>query len=259
MQDAYYGTLLREYHNIPFAKGCCTEIGTETVTFRLTNRDRTPDEPSTFKILGPGMIILKNYLSLKDQVDIVKLCDKMTFGLRGYYMYKSDVDCRRQMCFGRNWAPETRYKNRYMSNGMEPLPIPDELISLAEAAIQDAQIHLDQLPSMRPDTCLANFYQSEGRLGLHQDDDESPDSLERGLPVVSISIGDMAEFVYGHTPDKKELKSVMLKSGDVLIFGGKSRLIYHGVTQIYLYTSPEPLIEESGLRPGRLSLTLRQF
>ncbi|XP_021984506.2 uncharacterized protein LOC110880228 [Helianthus annuus] len=72
IKDAYYGTLLREYHNIPFAKGCCTEIGTETVTFRLTNRDRTPDELSTFKILGPGMIILKNYLSLKDQVCVFR-------------------------------------------------------------------------------------------------------------------------------------------------------------------------------------------
>ncbi|KAJ0818558.1 putative DNA oxidative demethylase [Helianthus annuus] len=112
---------------------------------------------------------------------------------------------------------------------------------------------------MRPDICLVNFYPHSGRLHPHQDLDESSDSLRRGLPVVSISIGDSAEFVYGHTRDENKLKCILLNSGDVLIFGGKSRLIYYGVMQVAQYTTPKPLEFEAGLRSGHLSLTFRQF
>ncbi|KAJ0890435.1 putative DNA oxidative demethylase [Helianthus annuus] len=116
------------------------------------------------------------------------------------------------------------------------------------------------LPSMCPDICIVNFYSPVyGRLGLHQDRDESFDSLRRGLPVVSISIGDTAEFLYGYTRNKDKLDKVLLQSGDVLIFGGKSRHIFHGVTQVFPNTTPLPLLQQTALRPGRLNLTLRQF
>ncbi|KAJ0528233.1 putative DNA oxidative demethylase [Helianthus annuus] len=174
-------------------------------------------------------------------------------------MYKSDEDRRRQMCFGRNWEPETGYRNCYRSNGFKPPPVPHEFISLAEAAIKDAQLYLDYLPSMYPDTCLVSFYETNGRLGLHQDCDESSDSLRRGLPVVSISIGTSAIFVYGRTKRKRKLKSVCLDSGDILIFGGKSRHIYHGVEQVSCFISTHGLYAESQMKLGRLSLTLRQF
>ncbi|KAF5757664.1 putative DNA oxidative demethylase [Helianthus annuus] len=113
---------------------------------------------------------------------------------------------------------------------------------------------------MYPDTCLVSFYETNGRrLGLHQDCDESSDSLRRGLPVVSISVGTSAIFVYGRTERKRKLKSVYLDSGDVLIFGGESRHIYHGVEQVSCFTSTDRLYVESQMRLGRLSLTLRQF
>ncbi|KAI3727022.1 hypothetical protein L1987_66830 [Smallanthus sonchifolius] len=76
--------------------------------------------------------------------------------------------------FGRNRDPETGYKNCYRSDGSEPPPIPYELVSLAEAAVQDdAQGILNELPSMHPDVCLANFYLPNGLLDLHQERDES--------------------------------------------------------------------------------------
>lgn len=92
-----------------------------------------------------------------------------------------------------------------------------------------------------------------------QDRDESSYSLKRGLPVVSISIGDTAEFVYGNSRDCNETDKVFLKSGDALIFGGQSRHIFHGVTTVFPNTAPRPLLEESMLKPGRLNLTFRQF
>ncbi|KAI7724975.1 hypothetical protein M8C21_011196 [Ambrosia artemisiifolia] len=262
-KDASRGPLSRECHCIPVV----SEWGTETIPFSLIKDrpfikmpiiERTPSKLSTYQILEPGMIVLENYVSLMDQVDLVKICEKWAAGPGGFYLYRSDEDYVRQMCFGRNWDPETGYKNRYRSNGFKPPPVPYELISLAEAAIQDAQIYVDELPSMYPDTCLARFYNNFGRVSLHQDCDESSDSLRKGLPVVTISIGSIAEFVYGYTRYYKRLKSYLLESGDVLIFGGQSRHIYHGVKQIGSHTSCD-LDELSRMRTGRLSLTLRQF
>ncbi|KAF5793395.1 putative DNA oxidative demethylase [Helianthus annuus] len=262
IKDAFHGSLSRECHCFPI------NWPTETVPYTLINKrpyikeppsERTPSKLSTYEILGPGMIILKNYVSFTDQVDIVNICEKWAAGPGGFYMYKSDEDRRRQMCFGRNWEPETGYRNCYRSNGFKPPPVPHEFISLAEAAIKDAQLYLDYLPSMYPDTCLVSFYETNGRLGLHQDCDESSDSLRRGLPVVSISIGTSAIFVYGRTKRKRKLKSVCLDSGDILIFGGKSRHIYHGVEQVSCFISTHGLYAESQMKLGRLSLTLRQF
>ncbi|KAI3727023.1 hypothetical protein L1987_66831 [Smallanthus sonchifolius] len=254
------------YHSIPIAKGLdetqsfsliCPELTTKSVCETVSSK------PSTYEILGPGMILLKDYISLKDQVDIVNMCQKWGVGPGGFYepSHQNGAKLRLQMmCFGRNWDPVTKYKEHYRSDGSEPPPVPYELVSLAETVIQDSQAHLDKLPSMSPDICIVNFYSPVyGRLGLHQDCDESYDSLRRGLPVVSISIGDTAEFLYGHSRDKYKSNRVLLQSGDVLIFGGKSRLVFHGVKQVLPNTAPLPLLQETALRPGRLNLTLRQF
>lgn len=77
--------------------------------------------------------------------------------------------------------------------------------------------------------------------------------------MVSISIGDSAEFLYGHTRDEDKLSTVVLESGDVFIFGGRSRLAFHGVKTIFPNSAPPALLKESRLRPGRLSLNFRQF
>lgn len=92
-----------------------------------------------------------------------------------------------------------------------------------------------------------------------QDKDESQESLNRGLPVVSFSIGESAEFLYNDHRDTESAKKVILESGDVLIFGGESRRIFHGVTTIIPETAPTALLEETHLRPGRLNLTFREY
>ncbi|VFQ84352.1 unnamed protein product [Cuscuta campestris] len=268
MQNTVCGPLFgisRQSHNIPFAKGLgetkpfsliCPELTTKSVC------ERTASKLPTYNILGSGMVLIKNYLSLKDQVDIVNVCQKWGMGPGGFYQPSFQNGAKLQfqmMCFGRNWDPITKYNKRYRSDGSEPPPLPKELISLTKTIVQDAQAHLVELPSMHPDICIVNFYQLSGRLGLHQDRDESYDSLRRGLPVVSISIGDSAEFLYGHSRDKTKCEKVVLDSGDVFIFGGKSRLVYHGVKQIIPNSCPLPLLQETALIPGRLNLTLRQF
>ncbi|KAK2653492.1 hypothetical protein Ddye_013348 [Dipteronia dyeriana] len=92
-----------------------------------------------------------------------------------------------------------------------------------------------------------------------QDRDETPESLKKGLPVVSFSVGNTAEFLYSDERDTENADTVMLESGDVLIFGGKSRHIFHGVKAILRGTTPQALLEETNFRPGRLNLTFKQY
>lgn len=106
-----------------------------------------------------------------------------------------------------------------------------------------------------PDRLLAR---SEYVVSM-QDKDESPESLRKGLPVVSFSIGDIGEFLYGDQRGVKKAERVRLESGDVLIFGGVSRHIFHGVSSVQPKTAPAALLDETNLRPGRLNLTFREY
>jgi len=105
-----------------------------------------------------------------------------------------------------------------------------------------------------PDLCIVNWYTAASRMGLHQDKDESRESLEAGAPVVSLSIGDGARFLFGGLKRKDPVEKLLLESGDVFVFGGASRLRYHGVTRILPGTGAADLGFE-----GRLNLTFRQY
>ncbi|KAK1433430.1 hypothetical protein QVD17_10340 [Tagetes erecta] len=221
--------------------------------------------PTSYEILESGMILMKNHINLNEQVEIVNICHKLGVGAGGFYRptYGSGSKLRlHMMSFGRNWHPETKYTQLYRSDGSKPPPVPGVLVSLVQTLIQDARARVKspyEIPSMCPDICLVNFYSVVGGLGLHQDNDESYEGLTKGLPVVSISIGDSCEFLYGHTRDKFKARKVLLESGDVLLFGGKSRLIYHGVNKIIPDSTPLSLLQKTMLKPGRLNLTFRQF
>jgi alkylated DNA repair protein (DNA oxidative demethylase) len=91
-------------------------------------------------------------------------------------------------------------------------------------------------------------------MGLHQDKDESAESIAAGHPVVSFSIGDTARFLFGGLRRRDPVEKLLLESGDAFVFGGASRLRYHGVTRILPGTAPPGLPFE-----GRLNLTFRKF
>lgn len=99
-----------------------------------------------------------------------------------------------------------------------------------------------------PDACLINFYESSARMGLHQDKDEE----ELDAPVVSLSLGDTALFRYGGLERKDPTRSIRLKSGDAIVFGGPARLVYHGIDR--LIPGSSDLLPQA----GRLNLTLRK-
>ncbi|XP_057808271.1 uncharacterized protein LOC131022767 [Salvia miltiorrhiza] len=224
-------------------------------------------------VLGPGMVLLKHYIPLLEQVNIVNKCQELGCGPGGFYRpgYNDGAKLRLfMMCLGLDWDPQTAsYGERRRHDNTAPPDLPREFTSLVCRALDDSHSLIertlkvenvdDVLPKMSPDLCIVNFYTSNGRLGLHQDRDETQESLYKRLPVVSISIGDSAEFLYGRQRDANKANFVTLESGDVLIFGGGSRHIYHGVNAIIPDTAPLALLESTRLRPGRLNLTFRKY
>ena len=81
-----------------------------------------------------------------------------------------------------------------------------------------------------------------------------PASIGAGLPVVSISLGDTARFLFGGLRRREPVEPILLESGDAFVFGGPARLRYHGVSRIIPGTAPPALGVE-----GRFNLTFRQY
>ena len=76
-----------------------------------------------------------------------------------------------------------------------------------------------------PDACLINQYQPAARMSLHQDKDEQ----DLTKPIVSVSLGCAATFLFGGLKRSDKPAKILLQHGDVLVWGGKSRLNYHGI------------------------------
>eukprot|EP00897_Mesotaenium_endlicherianum_P008482 jgi/Mesen1/7662/ME000400S06858 len=215
------------------------------------------------EVLAEGMVVLRSWLSRQQQVDIVREVQRLGVGPSGFYTPRfpdGSTLSLQLMCLGQHWEANTRsYEPRraYHDNAVPP-PIPSAFSDIVKRAVAGAQKLDRELPCMDPGVCLVNFYERSGRLGMHQDKDESAATLRKGSPVISFSIGDSADFIYGLDRDASKAKRVVLQSGDVLVFGGASRLVFHGVPVVHPNTAPEWLVKATGLRPGRLNLTFRE-
>ncbi|HTD72564.1 MAG TPA: DNA oxidative demethylase AlkB [Steroidobacteraceae bacterium] len=99
-------------------------------------------------------------------------------------------------------------------------PMPLVFSSLAEHAARAAGFE-----DFKPDACLINRYVPGARLTLHQDKDESDFSA----PIVSVSLGLSAVFLFGGNARKDKHRRIPLQHGDVVVWGGPARLYHHGV------------------------------
>ncbi len=79
-----------------------------------------------------------------------------------------------------------------------------------------------------PTACLVNRYEARTKLSLHQDRDE----LDLGAPIVSVSLGLPATFLFGGLQRSDPTLKVRVESGDAVVWGGASRLAYHGVAPL---------------------------
>ena len=152
------------------------------------------------------------------------------------------------LCLGRHWNALT-YEYEPQRSDFDGLPAPPIPASFRDLAV-DAASRAGY--AVTPDICIMNRYSEASRMGVHQDKDERRDTLDAGVPIVSVSLGDDARFVIGGLTRKERTQPLMLHSGDVVVMGGPSRLRFHGVTRILPGTAP------AGTGPGRFNLTFRQ-
>jgi alkylated DNA repair protein (DNA oxidative demethylase) len=203
--------------------------------------------------IAPGAVHLNGYLPLAGQRALVEECRALVDGAVPAYVpvvRGGGTMHVRMLCLGRHWNGKT-YKYEALRSDFDNLPappLPDTFKALARDIARSAGMTLDA------DLCILNYYDAEGRMGLHQDKDESERSIAAGLPVVSVSLGDTARFLFGGLRRKEPVEARLLESGDAFVFGGPARLRYHGVSRIVPGTAPPEL----GIA-GRFNLTFRQY
>ena len=202
--------------------------------------------------LFDGVTLFQGRLSGEDQRDAWAMCRALADG--PVPMYTPTVRGGRKMsvgmlCLGKHWNGLTyKYEEtRSDFDGLAVPPIPPRFANIAHAAAADAGFE------MTPDLCIMNYYGTDAKMGVHQDKDERAETIAAGIPIVSVSLGDAARFVIGGLSRRDPTSPVILRSGDVLVMGGPSRLRYHGVTRILPGTAPD------GTGPGRFNLTFRQW
>jgi alkylated DNA repair protein (DNA oxidative demethylase) len=203
--------------------------------------------------LAEGAVWLKGALSIDEQREMVARCRAIMDGPAGGYVPtvrgggKMHV---RMVCLGRHWNALTyKYESARSDYDNAPVaPVPEQWVVMASRLAAEAGF------VFVPDLCIRNRYDADGRMGLHQDKDERPESIAAGLPVVSVSLGDTARFLFGGLKRRDEIESLLLESGDAFVFGGASRLRYHGVSRIVPRTAPPAL----GIA-GRFNLTFRKY
>lgn len=121
-------------------------------------------------------------------------------------------------------------------------PLPTVILQLAAEAAKQAG-YADFLP----DSCLINVYAPGSKMGLHQDKDEKDFSQ----PIVSVSLGLPATFLFGGSKRSDKTTKIPLQHGDVVVWGGASRRVYHGVSTVKAGT-------HSLTGNCRINLTLRK-
>ena len=203
--------------------------------------------------IAPGAFHLNRFLTVGDQRALVDQCRALVDGAVPAYVpvvRGGGTMHVRMLCLGRHWNGQT-YKYEAVRSDFDHLPVPplpDPLAALARDIARAAGMTLDA------DLCILNYYNADGRMGLHQDKDESEKSIAAGLPVVSVSLGDTARFLFGGLRRKEPIEARLLESGDAFVFGGPARLRYHGESRIMPGTAPPAL----GVS-GRYNLTFRQY
>src|SRR4051812_3959153 len=153
------------------------------------------------------------------------------------------------VCLGWHWQPHAYSHTADDTDGAPVKPPPADGIALARPAGADT-FGPAEAQRYAPDAAIVNLYGPGARLGLHQDGEEPAPA-----PVVTISLGDTCVFrLAGVDRRTSPFVDVELRSGDLLVFGGANRRIYHGVPKVLGGTGPADL----GLPPGRLSITVRE-
>ena len=158
----------------------------------------------------------------------------------GYTMSVAMTNCGRV-----GWVSDKtgyRYDRLDPDSGIPWPAMPDAFLNLAVRAASEARF-----ADYDPDACLINRYIQGAKLSLHQDRDEK----DRWAPIVSDSLGLPAVFLWGGKRRSDPVRRIRLESGDVAVWGGPARFVYHGVSP--LRGGVDPLTGST-----RINLTFRK-
>jgi alkylated DNA repair protein (DNA oxidative demethylase) len=209
--------------------------------------DRSDTGVTSRQEIGDGACILRG-LALSREAELLASLDAVTSLAPfrrmvipgGYAMSVSMTNCGAV-----GWVTDRR-GYRYDANDPEtakPWPaMPEAFASLAASAAVECGYR-----GFAPDACLINRYEPGARLSLHQDKDESDFSH----PIVSVSLGLPAVFQFGGAKRSDTVAKHTLRHGDVVVWGGRTRLNYHGVLALKEG-------EDARLGRARVNLTLRR-
>jgi alkylated DNA repair protein (DNA oxidative demethylase) len=218
----------------------------------LPMADAEPARP--WREVLPGVVHVPAWLDLDAQralVDDFKRWALPPAGLRHPRVPTGHLMSVQSVCLGWHWQPYLYTRTADDTDGAPVKPLPAEIIDLSRAAVS-AAYGSDGLEgeAYEPDAAIINLYGPGARLGIHQDGEEPSDA-----PVVTISVGDSCTFRFAGV-DRRigPFTDIEMGSGDLLVFGGPNRRIYHGVPKVFPGTTPDGL----GLPPGRLSITVRE-
>jgi alkylated DNA repair protein (DNA oxidative demethylase) len=158
----------------------------------------------------------------------------------GYTMSVAMTNCGRV-----GWVSDStgyRYDAADPLTGKHWPPMPKAFLDLATTAAAEAGFD-----GYDPDACLINRYVPGAKLGLHQDRDEK----DRWAPIVSVSLGLPAVFLWGGKRRADPVRRLRLENGDIAVWGGPARFAYHGIAA--LKPGEHPLTG-----PARINLTFRK-
>lgn len=197
--------------------------------------------------LCPGATVLRGF-AIRDEAAIFAQLPEITTAAPFRHMvtpggFRMSVAITNCGCYG--WVTDRtgyRYDRVNPENGKPWPSMPDVFLKLAQDAAASAGF-----PNYAPDACLVNRYEPGARLSLHQDKNER----DFDAPIVSVSLGISAVFLWGSLRREDRPVRVQLTHGDVMVWGGPARLHYHGVL---------PLKDGYHLLTGayRINLTFRK-
>jgi len=197
--------------------------------------------------LGPGALVLRGFATAQTTDLLAALREVIAQAPFRHMVTPGGLRMSVAMsnCGSFGWVSDRkgyRYAAEDPESGRPWPPMPDLFLRLAlEAAAQAG------FAGFVPDACLINRYAPGTRLSLHQDRDEH----DFGQPIVSLSLGLPAVFLWGGLSRAERASRVPVTHGDVVVWGGPDRLRYHGV--LPLKPGQHPLLGEQ-----RINLTLRK-
>ncbi len=190
--------------------------------------DSIPGRGLPHDLLGPGTAILNGF-ALGRETELAFMIQAISklapfrhmITPGGFRMSVALTNCGRY-----GWVTD---RTGYRYDSIDPETeqhwpgMPDNFLELARAAASTAGF-----PSFIPDACLINRYEPGSRLTLHQDKNER----DFTQPIVSVSLGLPATFLFGGMERSDKTVRVPLHHGDVLVWGGPARLRYHGINPL---------------------------